>query len=124
MGKLRDKVNGRWWQILTSGFALAALVAAVTAASSWGGLEEKVLFHVEPSNHAGIVLAGDAQAAERLTRVETAQEAVTERVGELAEQVENLRQEQSDAAGQRGEMLGILKTLRDRSPHEPRRPPE
>ena len=93
LGKNRGTGLG---ELLGGGALVAVATGAITFATSWGGALRAMEDHVDPSQHALIVHAGNVETGEKIAVIETKVEAVQTAVAKNAETAEEVKGEVSD----------------------------
>jgi hypothetical protein len=105
-GKGRTPALG---ELLGGGALLAILTATVAFASEWGGALRAIEDHVNPQNHAMIVLAGAVETGQKIAVIETEVQNVKTSVEKNTETAEELKDE---VAGVRSDLRLLLELNR------------
>ena len=93
VGKDRSTALG---ELMGGGALLAIVTGAITFSTSWGGALRAIEDHVDPQNHALIVLAGNVETGEKIVKIETEVANVKTAVEKNSETAEEVKGEVSE----------------------------
>lgn len=90
-----------------------SLAGVLTFAAQWGGIQQMVTDHVDPTRHSQIVLAGSVETGEKIAVIETEIKAVKEDIAEGKTDREQVKRDVSETKGDVKVLLEMQRRLLD-----------